>query len=122
MNAKIIEIVELLLITLTIAGWWSINYPGKKCKVGYTFPIHGDLYLIVSINTTNGTMKCIKLCRKSRKQFPYAKKGDIIICPNGDIFTVMIKNLENHNSIYCLPYEMSFELNDIKSGNFWRSS
>lgn len=120
MNAKIIELVELL-ITLTIAGWWSLFYSGNP-QIGNTFPIHGDLYLIVSINTTNGTMKCIKLCRKSREQFPYAKKGDIIICPNGDIFTVMIKNLENHNSIYCLPYEMSFELNDIKSGNFWRSS
>jgi len=114
--------MNFVTITLSIAGWWSIIYPGKECKVGYTFSIHGDLYLIVSINNTNGSMECIRLYRKSRKQFPYAKKGDLIICPNGDIFTVMIKNLENHNSIYCLPYEMSFKLNDIKSGNFWHSS
>jgi hypothetical protein len=105
-------------IILSIAGWWYFMY-NTKCKVGNTLPIKGHLYLIVNINSVNGTMECIKLDRKSRKQFPYAKKGDIIICPNGDLFTVAIKNLENHNSIYCFPHGF----NDCrKSGRFWRSS
>jgi len=59
-------------IVLSILGWWPYVCHDKKCQVGCTFPINGDLYLIVKIY--NNTMECIKLDRKSRKQFPYAKK------------------------------------------------
>jgi hypothetical protein len=84
----------------------------RKCKLGDDLTFNGKMLKVVNINTVNKTMECIKLIRKSRIQFPFAKKGDVIICPNGDMFKVQV-DLENHNYIYCSRCEHK---------NYWHSS